>query len=173
MTGRITLLVSLLLPAAGCETARYQYTIEVESEIHRSQSEPAISQAIPPATVTVSILNNHGIEVNRIEQPSGATTFDMTEVLAFLNPFVPSASGITVNVEQAGSKPWQATYTGWDFVRDAHSSYRRIDVVRMEPTSSTQPSSILASAPQRHEHATHGGEPQQADVTRDHIDDPH
>ena len=133
---------------AGCSRFPYQYTIEVDNADRHYVEKKWLAKTGPLATVTVAMRGPGAPKpkTRSVAGAQGATTFQFSETHSVLMP-VPY--GIVVKVEKEGYKPWTAEY-GWsEFVLDDDSVARRIDIVSLEPVSSTQPSTTITTAPER------------------------
>jgi hypothetical protein len=132
--GRARLISLLLLCtvgmfAPGCEVAHYQYTIQLDDAAYRGAH----------AEAEMTVCTRNCSRTRRI--PIGkAATVDVDESLTFLIPIVPIPGGISVKVTQDGFQTWQQTYNYTEFVDEGNVTYRRSDLVLLEPMTSLQPS---------------------------------
>jgi hypothetical protein len=143
-----------LLPMLGCRYTRYEYTIDVNNADRQSNGEGTL--AGPPAHVRVEWyggthkINGHTITIPDFE---GAATMDVTEQVGFDREFGGTTRhGLQITVTKEGYKTWEASYGVSGFI-DSEDILRRIDMVRLEPTSSQKPSELILSVPQSTEKA--------------------
>lgn len=139
----ITFHVGMLFLSA-CSAAHYQYTIDVDNADRIYHNDYTVETG-PPATVTVALLRGGDAKTQIVTGPEGVAVFHLSESLPLLAEV---AGGIRVKVEKPGYRTWRAEY-GWnEFVHLSEYVGQRMDIVSMEPASSTQPSALITSAPE-------------------------